>query len=96
MVGLGESESELHELFEDLAGVGVEILTIGQYLRPSWRNVPVARYLPPDEFRALESAARARGVPTVLAGPYVRSSFLAESTFRGSASSDPPPARKYI
>ncbi len=79
MVGLGETTEELLALFEDLAGAGAEILTIGQYLRPSWRNLPVARYVPPEEFESLAEAARKRGIATVLAGPYVRSSYLAES-----------------
>jgi lipoic acid synthetase len=83
MVGLGETVPQLEELFVDLADAGTEILTIGQYLRPSWRNVAVARYLEPAEFDALAGLARGRGIPTVLAGPYVRSSYLAESVFHG-------------
>jgi lipoyl synthase len=82
MVGLGESEDELLRLFDDLASAGVEILTIGQYLRPAWRNVAVARYVSPSEFDALADEARRRGIPRVLAGPYVRSSYMAESLFR--------------
>ena len=82
MVGLGETTDELVGLFEDLAAAGVGILTIGQYLRPGWRNVPVARYLAPEEFESLADLARAHGVPVVLAGPYVRSSYLAESLYR--------------
>jgi lipoyl synthase len=81
MVGLGESDSELSLLFDDLASAGVEILTIGQYLRPTWRNVAVARYVSPDEFEGLAEEARRRGIPRVLAGPYVRSSYMAESLF---------------
>lgn len=79
MVGLGETTGELYVLFDDLAKVGVQILTIGQYLRPSWRNLPVSRYVTPEEFDALAAAARARGIGAVLSGPYVRSSYLAES-----------------
>ena len=82
MVGLGESAEELARLFDDLAAAGVRILTIGQYLRPSWINVPVARYVAPEEFEQMAQNARARGVPVVLAGPYVRSSYLAESLCR--------------
>lgn len=79
MVGLGETTDELHALFDDLAEAGAEILTIGQYLRPSWQNLPVARYVPPEEFDSLAETARKSGISTVLAGPYVRSSYLAES-----------------
>ena len=82
MVGLGETTDELAGLFEDLAAAGVGILTIGQYLRPGWGNVPVTRYLAPEEFERLADLARARGVPVVQAGPYVRSSYLAESLYR--------------
>ena len=82
MVGLGETTDELAGLFEDLAAAGVGILTIGQYLRPGWGNVPVTRYVAPEEFDRLADLARARGVPVVLAGPYVRSSYLAESLCR--------------
>jgi lipoyl synthase len=82
MVGLGESAEELARLFDDLAAAGVQILTIGQYLRPSWGNVPVGRYVAPEEFEQLAQCARGHGVPVVLAGPYVRSSYLAESLCR--------------
>jgi lipoic acid synthetase len=82
MVGLGEADDQLEGLFSDAAGAGVEILTIGQYLRPSWSNVPVARYLEPEQFEELAGLARARGIPAVQAGPYVRSSYLAEGVYR--------------
>jgi len=78
MVGLGETAAELNDVFDNLAQAGVEILTIGQYLRPSWKNLPVERYVEPGEFDALAEAARTRGISAVLAGPYVRSSYLAE------------------
>ncbi len=83
MVGLGETDGELERLFAEAVGAGVQILTIGQYLRPSWRNIPVARYCEPEHFDRLAEMARAQGVPVVQAGPYVRSSYLAESVFRG-------------
>jgi lipoyl synthase len=82
MVGLGETDEELEGLFADAAGVGVDILTIGQYLRPSFDNLPVARYCEPAHFVRLAERARARGIPVVQAGPYVRSSYLAESVYR--------------
>jgi lipoic acid synthetase len=84
MVGLGESAEELTRLFGDLAAVGVEILTIGQYLIPSKKNNPVVRYYKPEEFDELAVRAQSEGIPYVMAGPYVRSSYLAEQAFRES------------
>jgi lipoic acid synthetase len=84
MVGLGEQEGELEELFADLAAAGVQILTIGQYLRPTGFNAPVIRYYKPEEFEHLRALAAGRGIPTVVAGPYVRSSYLAEQAFLAS------------
>jgi lipoic acid synthetase len=77
MVGLGEEHDELVEVFRDLRGVGVSILTIGQYLRPSPAHTPMTRYYHPDEFRALKDAALALGFVHVEAGPLVRSSYHA-------------------
>jgi len=84
MVGLGETEEQLQRLFEDLAAVPVEILTIGQYLQPSKFNAPVHRYYEPDEYELLREKAVACGIRHVVAGPYVRSSYLAEQAYRGS------------
>jgi lipoic acid synthetase len=81
MVGLGERREELERLFADAAGAGVEIVTIGQYLRPSWANLPVERYPAPAEFPELGALARACGIAVAVAGPYVRSSYLAERAF---------------
>jgi lipoic acid synthetase len=81
MVGLGERREELAGLFADAADAGVQIVTIGQYLRPSWDNLAVVRYVPPAEFAELGDLARARGIPVAVAGPYVRSSYLAERAF---------------
>jgi lipoic acid synthetase len=77
MVGLGEEHDELIQVFRDLRGVGVSILTIGQYLRPSPAHTPMTRYYHPDEFRALKSAALGLGFVHVEAGPLVRSSYHA-------------------
>jgi lipoic acid synthetase len=77
MVGLGEEHDELVEVFRDLRGVGVSILTVGQYLRPSPAHTPMTRYYHPDEFRALKDAALALGFVHVEAGPLVRSSYHA-------------------
>ncbi len=78
MVGLGETADEMKHVFSDLADSGVSILTIGQYLAPSGTHHPVVRYLHPDEFAALEVDARQVGIGTVISGPLVRSSYLAD------------------
>jgi lipoic acid synthetase len=85
MVGLGEPGGQLETLFADLAAAGVQILTIGQYLRPTGFNAPVIRYYKPEEFERLRALAASRGIRTVVAGPYVRSSYLAEQAFQASA-----------
>jgi len=77
MLGLGETEPELMAVLRDLAAAGVDILTLGQYLRPTRHQLPVRRYLPPEEFRELGRQAKALGFRTVYAGPLVRSSFNA-------------------
>jgi lipoic acid synthetase len=77
MVGLGEEHDELLQVFRDLRDVGVSILTVGQYLRPSPAHTPMTRYYHPEEFRALKAAALALGFVHVEAGPLVRSSYHA-------------------
>lgn len=84
MVGLGESQEQLERLFSDLAAAGVEILSIGQYLRPTRDNAPVVRYYNPEEYEGLEARAHELGIRTVVAGPYVRSSYLAEQAYQHS------------
>ncbi|MBI4912700.1 MAG: lipoyl synthase [Acidobacteria bacterium] len=83
MLGLGETEAQLFEAFHALAGVGVDILTLGQYLRPTRHQLPVRRYLPPEEFESLGRRAKDFGFRTVYAGPLVRSSFNAHEVTRG-------------
>jgi lipoic acid synthetase len=78
MVGLGETHDEMVAAFEDLREAGVQVLTVGQYLRPSERHLPVVRYWHPDEFKALEVAAYALGFDHIAAGPLVRSSYHAD------------------
>ncbi len=78
MVGLGESFDELLETFGSLREHSVQVLTVGQYLRPSERHLPVVRYWHPDEFLALEEAAYALGFEHVASGPLVRSSYHAD------------------
>ena len=77
MVGLGEEHDELIAVFRDLRDVGVSILTIGQYLRPSSAHAVMTRYYHPDEFAALKRAALDLGFVHVEAGPLVRSSYHA-------------------
>jgi lipoyl synthase len=78
IVGLGEEHDELVATMRDLREVGVSILTLGQYLRPSPAHLPVTRYYHPDEFAALADAGRALGFAHVEAGPLVRSSYHAK------------------
>jgi lipoyl synthase len=77
MVGLGEEIDEVVGVFDDLRRVGVSILTIGQYLRPSPAHAPMVRYYHPDEFAQLKRLALARGFVHVESGPLVRSSYHA-------------------
>ena len=83
MLGLGETEDELLQAFRDIRSAGVDILTLGQYLRPSGqgRNLPVERYLPPEEFDRLGERAREHGFLYVASGPFVRSSYRAAELF---------------
>ena len=83
MVGLGETDAEVGEVLGDLRRAGVDIVTIGQYLRPSREHAPVDRYVSPAGFRVSEREARALGFPTVYSGVFVRSSFNAEEVFHG-------------
>lgn len=79
MVGLGEERGELEAVFGDLRGVGCEILTVGQYLRPSGQHLPVERYVPPEEFADIRKVALDMGFSHVESGPLVRSSYHAWS-----------------
>jgi len=77
MLGLGETHDELMTVLADLRSVGCDVLTLGQYLRPSMNELPVERYVTPEEFTALGSEARALGFAYVESGPLVRSSYHA-------------------
>jgi lipoic acid synthetase len=77
MVGLGETFEEMLAALKDLSGVGVDIVTIGQYLRPSGEQLPVARFYSPQEFSALKQEGRRLGIRHVESGPLVRSSYHA-------------------
>jgi lipoic acid synthetase len=84
MLGLGEDEHEVLETMEDLREVGCRILTLGQYLQPSRAHLPVARYVPPEEFDDLAGKGKALGFAHVEAGPLVRSSYQADRQFAES------------
>lgn len=83
MAGLGETRGEVRRTLEDLRGAGCTLLTLGQYLAPSPRHAPVARYLTPGEFEELGREARALGFRSVASGPLVRSSYRAGECFSG-------------
>jgi lipoic acid synthetase len=84
MVGLGETRDELRKALGDLRSVGCDIVTVGQYLQPASRCLPVEHYVSPEEFVALEKEALAMGFKGALCGPLVRSSFHAEEVARRS------------
>ena len=81
MAGLGESDAEVGGVMRDLRGAGCEMLTVGQYLAPSPRHLPVARYVEPGQFDAWREEGLAMGFAAVAAGPFVRSSYRAEELF---------------
>lgn len=85
MVGLGERLEEVVSVMRDLRGVGCDILTIGQYLRPGKKHHPVARYYEEDEFDRLHETGSDLGFKRVYAGPFVRSSFHAAEVLAGAA-----------
>jgi lipoic acid synthetase len=78
MLGLGESTAEVHEVIRELAGLGLDILTLGQYLAPSKQHLQIDRYVHPSEFADLEAFARDAGITHVVSGPLVRSSYHAD------------------
>lgn len=77
MLGLGESLDEVYQVAADLRAVNVDILTIGQYLQPSAENLPVTRFVPPEEFDEIGDYCRSLGFSLVASGPFVRSSYHA-------------------
>jgi lipoic acid synthetase len=78
MLGLGEQEHEIEAVLDDLVAIGCEILTLGQYLQPTPRHLPVVRWVHPDEFATWKERGEARGLRHVESGPLVRSSYHAE------------------
>jgi lipoic acid synthetase len=81
MLGLGETPAEVLAAMDDLAGAGVTLLTIGQYLQPTAQHLPVAEYVHPETFAQYREQALARGFRYVESGPLVRSSYMAERGF---------------
>jgi lipoic acid synthetase len=78
MVGLGESDEEVFETIDDLANVKCDVVTIGQYLQPTPKHLPVARFVHPDDFKTYKDYALNKGFKFVESGPLVRSSYHAE------------------
>ena len=86
MVGLGETEEEVIGVLADLQAIGVQIVTIGQYLRPSASHLPVARWWSPEDFARIAEAGRALGISHVVASPLTRSSYHARQAAEGAGS----------
>lgn len=78
MLGLGETDAEIERTLDDIRAANVDIVTLGQYLRPTANHLPVERFVTPDEFRGYRELALAKGFLEVVAGPLVRSSYRAE------------------
>lgn len=81
MLGLGETENELFQLMDDLINIGCDIFTIGQYLQPTKKQLPIEKYYSPEEFEKLKEKALQYGFKKVESGPLVRSSYHAERSF---------------
>ena len=81
MLGLGETDAELSEAFQDLRTYEVDVLTMGQYLRPTLSHLPVERFVSPEDFEKLAVQAREKGFLYVASGPMVRSSYKAGEFF---------------
>lgn len=88
MVGLGETEEEVIKAMRDLRAVSCDMLTIGQYLRPSKENYPIHRFVAPEEFAKYKIIAGQLGFKHISSGPFVRSSYFAESNFKKTEVSD--------
>lgn len=78
MIGLGETEEEIEEVMDDLRANDVDIMTIGQYLQPTKKHLPVIKYYTPDEFQQFKELAMSKGFKHCEAGPLVRSSYHAD------------------
>jgi lipoic acid synthetase len=82
MLGLGEKDREIMQTLQDLREVGVDIVTLGQYLRPTPNHLPVERYVTPDEFDAYRIVGLEKGFLEVVSGPLVRSSYRADQVLQ--------------
>jgi lipoic acid synthetase len=78
MLGLGETAEEVHQLMRDLRAADVDVVTLGQYLQPTLRNLPVAEFVPPPQFEAYRAFGLSLGFKMVFSGPLVRSSYMAD------------------
>jgi lipoic acid synthetase len=84
MLGLGEHEDEVLGVLADLQAIGVSIVTIGQYLRPTVAHLPVSRWWAPADFSRIAAAGEALGIPRVVASPLTRSSYHARQAAAGA------------
>ncbi|MEO7921422.1 MAG: lipoyl synthase [Thermoanaerobaculia bacterium] len=91
MLGLGERDDEVLDVFRALRDAGVQIVTVGQYLRPSAWNLPVVEYATPERFESLRAAGQAMGFAYVFSGPFVRSSYRAEEALEQRGKTVPAP-----
>ncbi|MFT3784621.1 MAG: lipoyl synthase [Tepidisphaeraceae bacterium] len=85
MLGIGEREEEIESAMDDLVANGVDILTLGQYLQPTQKHLPVDRWVTPDEFKHWKTVGEAKGLRHVESGPLVRSSYHAEKQVHAHA-----------
>jgi len=82
MLGLGETEEEILEVMKDLCRIGCDFLTLGQYLAPSKSHLPVARFVPPEEFQDIAAKGKKLGFRGIASGPFVRSSYRADELLK--------------
>ena len=88
VVGMGETDAEIEATLADLAGIGVEIVTVGQYLRPTSHHLPVARWITPEQFDAYKAAGEAMGIAHVESSPLTRSSYHARQAAGAAAATE--------
>ena len=81
MVGIGESDDEIHQTMQDLRSQDVDLLTLGQYLRPTANHLPIDRWVTPDQFNEYRELGLKMGFMEVASGPLVRSSYRADRVF---------------
>jgi lipoic acid synthetase len=85
MLGIGEQAHEIDSTLDDLVGIGCDILTLGQYLQPTHKHLPVDRWVTPDEFAHWKQHGEAKGIRHIESGPMVRSSYHAEKQVHAHA-----------